>query len=183
MFVGHLTQLKGIRDLVTASIDIKSEQPHNLEVVGDGPLRVEIDDAAARYPHIKAHGRLDRRGVRSLLSNATVLALPTQPHEGVQEAAGMVLLEAQSMGVPVLTYKTGGTPEMVASAQALVPCGDVGGLAQSLAGILSMDDAGYEALAVSARRWVTEHRDLVPCAAATRKTLVDAASEFAVDSV
>ncbi|MFT3873064.1 MAG: glycosyltransferase family 4 protein [Nocardioides sp.] len=168
LFVGHLTELKGIRDAVAASTQLQADLPHTLEVVGDGPLREEMEEIAARSPHVKLLGLQSREDVRQALGRSTALVLPTQPRDGIEDAAPTVLAEAQSMGVPVIAYDVGGTREMVAPSQQLVPVHDRSALAKKIAETLNMDRDQYASLASSSREWIRANRDLGACAARAR---------------
>src|SRR5690606_20053608 len=81
--------------LVRASLELAPTLPHTLEVVGDGPLRGELTAIADGAEHIRFAGSVDRAGVVEALRGADLLVLPSR-----DEAAGLVLLEAQACGVP-----------------------------------------------------------------------------------
>jgi len=69
-----------------------------------------------------------------------VLAFPS-----VYEGFGLPPLEAMAAGVPVVATRAGAVPEIVGDAARLVDVGDADGLAQALAAILDLDDAGRAA--------------------------------------
>jgi glycosyltransferase involved in cell wall biosynthesis len=121
--VGALHRRKGVHDLVAASCALVEELPHELHLVGTGPLRDALADEARRHPHIKLLGALDRAQVREELRASDVFVLATQEYNGSREAAGLVTLEAQACGLPVVVNDSGGAAEM------LVP-GETGLLAQ-----------------------------------------------------
>lgn len=177
-FIGHLTRLKGVLDLVDASKALVGNCPHTLTLIGDGPLRGVIQDEAGRYPHIAVQGRLDKSAIRDVLTRSTVLVLPTMPDGDVVDAAPTVLLEAQSMGVPAIAYATGGVPEMLATHELLVSTGDVEDLVQTMEKVLLMDDCEYQRLSASVRDWVVASRSMNAAARRTRSIL-----EELVDSV
>jgi glycosyltransferase involved in cell wall biosynthesis len=72
-------------------------------------------------------GRVDDATRAALLRGAWVLAYPSR-HEGF----GLPALEAMSVGVPVVTTRCGGTPEVVGDAALLADVDDVAGLAEAL---------------------------------------------------
>ena len=165
LFVGRLAAYKGVPDLVEASLDLaRRGVEHELVLVGDGPLRATLEEQARSHAHLTVTGPRDRDGVRDALRGGHVLVLPSTP----REAAGLVLLEAQACGVPVVAYASGGKPEMLDPDRtgALVPHGDVAALADAVAGILRLDPAEHAAMARRAREFVVARRSLPVSAAA-----------------
>lgn len=116
LFVGRLVEVKGGSHLIGAVAQLK-DRLTGLEVrfVGEGPERHKWEDEA-RELGVRATfiGALDKEGVRAELLQARVLCVPSiRTSDGAEEAFGMVFAEAQSMGVPVVSYATGGIPEAV----------------------------------------------------------------------
>lgn len=162
VFIGALAERKGVEDLLRASIELAPRVPHRLLLIGDGPLRDRVAAAEREHPHIRRLGSLGRDRVLDALRRARLLVLPTQEHRGWREAAGLVLLEAQACGVPVVAYRSGGAPEMLDEGVTgrLVDERDVAGLAKAVADLLSLDDAGWVEMSADARRFVVVHRSL-----------------------
>jgi glycosyltransferase involved in cell wall biosynthesis len=158
LFVGNLTELKGVVDLVRCSIQLQSEVEHTLEIIGDGPLRDQVNQLAASHSHIEVRGRMNRLGVREAMSRAWCFGLPTRTHLGLADAAPFVLMEAQSMGVPAVTFNVGGTAEMVASPEFLVAENDLDALRHKLVQVLTLDADSRQALGTKVREWITANR-------------------------
>jgi len=159
LFVGALSRLKGAGDLARASSTLVGRRPHRLVFVGDGPLAPAL--RAHAPAHVSFTGRLDREGVRDWMRRAHVLVLPTKPTEGRQEAAGLVLLEAQACGVPVIAYSTGGTPEMITpGASLLTQERSPDALARSIDEALAWSADERADRGASCRAWVKEERSL-----------------------
>jgi len=80
-------------------------------------------------------GDLKLEELRDWYAASAVVALPTYHHEGL----GRVIIEAQSMNVPVVAYATGGVADGVASGRTgyLLPTGDISGLANRLRELLA----------------------------------------------
>lgn len=162
VFIGALAERKGIRDLVEASIDAVGRAPHRLRIIGDGPLSPFVRAAASEHPHIDILGGLPRPRVIEVLRDARALVLPTQEHRGWREAAGLVLLEAQACGVPVVVYRSGGAPEMVDDGRSglVVPEGDRPALSAAMAALLSLTEGEHREMRQRARQFVVDNRSL-----------------------
>jgi glycosyltransferase involved in cell wall biosynthesis len=166
IFVGALTELKGPGDLLTASRDLVRRSPHRLVYIGEGPLGGELRHAAESEPHITFLGSRSRDDLRELVRGARALVLPTQLSGGRREAAGLVLLEAQALGVPVVTYASGGAPEMLVDGTTgiVVPEGDIAALTNAIRELLELPDADYRRMSVAAREFVVRERSLTASA-------------------
>lgn len=160
LFVGALSALKGVKELLSAHAAV--HEPHRLVLVGDGPLRADVEAIARLDPSIDVLGALPREAVRERMRRACVLVLPTRTTGGRAEAAGLVALEAQACGIPVVVNAVGGAPEMVAPA-----CGDLlasedrlESLDEALRRVLLMGADERAARGRAAREWVVEERSL-----------------------
>ncbi|UNK69722.1 glycosyltransferase [Microbacterium sp. H1-D42] len=162
LFVGRLVDVKGVFDLLTASSAVIDDHPHELVFVGDGPARAGLEEAARDLPHVHVLGGRASAEVRDLLHSAHALALPTRINGRAREAAGLVLLEAQACGVPVIAYDSGGTSEMMEADVTgwLAPEGDVAALQERLAESLSQTPDRRREMGSRARAFVVEHRSL-----------------------
>ncbi|MFP4475708.1 MAG: glycosyltransferase family 4 protein [Desulfatibacillaceae bacterium] len=91
------TLLAGGRDLV-------------LVVAGDGEQRERLEFLAREHApgRVRFPGKVPRDQLYRYYSAADVFAFP-----GIRESLGMVYLEAQSCGLPVVAYDNGGIPEVV----------------------------------------------------------------------
>lgn len=162
LFVGAFSRAKGVLDLVRASRSALAAHPHRLVVIGRGPLHEKLRAAASEHPHIEVVGPLAREAVRDRLRRASLLVLPTQFDNGWREAAGLVLLEAQACAVPVITYDSGGAPEMVDDGRTglVVAERDLDALARSIGDVLGLSLAEHTRMGADARDWVVGNRSL-----------------------
>lgn len=102
-----------------------------LAVAGDGEAREEIAALAARElpgSH-RFLGKVPREEMFKAYSAADLFAFP-----GIRESLGMVFLEAQSCGRPVVAFENGGVPEVVFKGRTglLTPLGDPGAFARAI---------------------------------------------------
>lgn len=171
LFVGAFSTAKGVIDLVQASVGARARADHRLVLIGGGSLSNALKAASEEAQHIDVVGFLDRLAVRERIRRASVLVLPTQLHDGWREAAGLVLLEAQACGVPVITYDSGGAPEMLEDGRTgvVVPELDISALETAIVDVLHLSSAERAAMQRRARDFVVAHRSLD----ASARTLAD----------
>ena len=96
--------------LLAAALARCADRDWVLTVVGDGPLRAEVQGAFADLPasRIEWRGALPSEAVRLTLAEADVYAWP-----GFGEAFGLGYLEAQAMALPVVALDTAGVASVV----------------------------------------------------------------------
>jgi glycosyltransferase involved in cell wall biosynthesis len=114
LFVGRLVEKKGCRYLIEAMSAVQKHVPAaRLVVVGDGPLRQSLEQFAQRLGvDADFRGARSSAYVKQELDAARVFCLPSVTAEsGDAEGFGLVLLEAQACGVPVITSARGGSTE------------------------------------------------------------------------
>ncbi|MBX3110772.1 MAG: glycosyltransferase family 4 protein [Fimbriimonadaceae bacterium] len=100
-FFGRLVEEKGV---LVAAEALRSVPGARLHVFGDGPLRPELQSMG----HISVHGKVD--GVADAMAAVDAVVLPSL----WAEAFSVALLEAMSLGKPIVASAVGGVPEAVA---------------------------------------------------------------------
>jgi glycosyltransferase involved in cell wall biosynthesis len=95
LFVGQLIERKGIPELLAAFSQIEGGE---LWLIGDGPLRSEIQAAMRSDPRIRWHGHLDWEATSELYRSADIVVLPSR-----YETWGLVVNEALAHGLPIIT--------------------------------------------------------------------------------
>ena len=107
VYVGRLSEEKGVRTLFSAWRTIRGLP---LKILGDGPLRGELESKAREYGFdVEFMGSLNRIKVFSVLNNARILVMPSEWYEGFP----MVILEAYTGGTPVVASRIGSLAEIV----------------------------------------------------------------------
>ena len=115
--VGRLVPRKGQDVLIEAWPEVLRRHPDaHLLVVGDGPLsgRLTLRTGALGVEHrVRLAGGVDWRELPACHAAADLFAMPCRSRFGGLdvEGLGIVYLEAQACGVPVLAGDSGGAPE------------------------------------------------------------------------
>jgi glycosyltransferase involved in cell wall biosynthesis len=156
--VGRLCAEKGQLLLLQAVRRLKDEGVTcELVLAGDGELRQAVERLAVELgieSQIRITGWITTQQVREeiLRSRALVLA-------SFAEGLPVVLMEAMSLGRPVVSTYVAGIPELVLAGESgwLAPAGDVGALAQALRECLSSTPERLLAMGETARARATQN--------------------------
>lgn len=127
-----------------------------LWVVGDGPLRSDLERLAARLgveKCVRFHGMVSHEIYRQLAGAAHVCLQPsrTASDGDTEGGAPIVLLEMQALGVPVVATRHADIPAVVPRPTELVEEEDVDGLAEKIIALAGLDEREFAARAVEAR--------------------------------
>jgi len=164
LFVGRIVEKKGLVHLLRALPEVQRALPEvSLAIAGDGPLRAALE-AEARDLGVRARflGVLPPARVQELMRRTTVLCVPSLPAaSGDDEGLGMVIVEAQASGAPVVISRSGGMPETVVDGVTglIAPPGDERAIAAHLVALLS-DRERRARFSAAARANVLEKFDL-----------------------
>ncbi|MBE2214826.1 MAG: glycosyltransferase [Opitutaceae bacterium] len=110
LFVGRIAREKNIRSLVAALDHIAKDAPsHHLVLVGDGELREQIEREVTRRDNVTWLPYCESPQKLAELYTAADLFV----HPGRYETFGLVALEAQACGTPVLVVREGGVEDAV----------------------------------------------------------------------
>lgn len=134
VYCGRLAREKGLPQLLRATARVRERVPGTtLRLLGDGPLRHALADAADRLAIADAvsfHGFVSLTTIESHLEEAWALVAPSL----WVEPFGLVAPEAIGRHVPVLASRDGGFADTVVDGVTgrLVPNGDEAALAEAM---------------------------------------------------
>jgi len=164
LFVGRLVEKKGCRSLIEAMAEVQRRYAKaELMVIGDGPLRADCEElAAAQLVRCSFLGAQPAAVVQEWMGRASVFCVPSVvAASGDAEGFGIVFIEAQAMGLPVVSTRSGGIPEAVDDGHTglLVAEGDHQALAEAILKLLQ-DDELWQRFSVAGRERVLENFNL-----------------------
>jgi glycosyltransferase involved in cell wall biosynthesis len=163
LFVGRLVENKGCSYLLRAMQQV--EQRHSdarLVVIGDGPLRTTLVVEARELRRATFAGMQTHPEVRDWMARASVLVMPSlQVGSGDAEGLGMVMCEAQAMGLPGVGFRGTGVEEALDHGRSglLVESGNSDALAEAILNIL-LDTKLCDALSEAGREHAESCFDL-----------------------
>jgi glycosyltransferase involved in cell wall biosynthesis len=135
VFVGHVKPSKGIVELIEAAKMLSITTSMAIDVYG--PLLDGISNSWFAGSPVNYRGSIANKDVIQTLTGYDVLVLPT--YAQIEGYPG-VILEAYCAGIPVITTRWGGIPEIVtAETGILVEPRDVAGLAKAMQMLIDSD--------------------------------------------
>jgi len=142
--VGRFIERKGQKHLLEACALLQARGiDFRLWLVGDGPLRGELEQMAARLSisdRVRFTGNVPHGSIPELYRDTTVAVLPSvRDWKGEVEGLGMVLAEASACARAVVGTDLAGVKDAVSHNDngLLVPPADSGALADALARVLT----------------------------------------------
>ena len=162
--VGRLQRRKGQDMMIQALPIIRDAIPNVLyAIVGDGEERESLEELAKSLDvqdRVQFLGGVDDATMISAYQQCDLFALPNRTVGRDIEGFGMVLLEAQACGRPVLAGNSGGTAETmkIGKTGVIVPCETSGPLAEAVAKLL-LDPHTLDEMGAAGREWVTTNFD------------------------
>ncbi|MFT4959566.1 MAG: hypothetical protein ACI92Z_000642 [Paracoccaceae bacterium] len=129
-----------------------------LNIAGDGPARPQVEALMAPFgDRVQFLGQLDRDGMNAVYRDAALFLWP-----GVNEAYGMVYLEAQAAGLPVMAQDRDGVRDVVLPGVYPAPEDGALALARDLDQLLA--DPGLRSLRSTAGRAMIAESHLIGAA-------------------
>lgn len=137
--LGRLVEKKGF-DVLIEAVAVLKQRRHELEllIAGDGPLRNELMALVEQLElsqSVTFLGPLSHSAVPAWMATLDVFALACKPDaNGDMDGIPVVLMEAMAQGVPVVSSRLSGIPELVMDQRSglLAEPGDVQGMATQL---------------------------------------------------
>lgn len=159
--VGRLSEQKGQLVLLEAVSRLIADSPEiGLEVVlvGDGPMRPQVEEAIGRLDlggTVRLAGVLSNDDVRREVEAARAMVLPS-----FAEGLPVVIMETLARGRPVVSTYVAGIPELVdASCGWLVPAGSVDRLVDALREVVDAAPHDLAQMGRTGRARVLERHD------------------------
>jgi len=154
--VGRLIEFKGIPVLLDAIAELNRRGvPVEARIIGEGPVRGELEQmiSANGLLNVSLPGVRSQRQVQRELAEANVFVLPSiVDRNGACDILPTVITEAMACGLPVVSTKVSGIPEMVSAGETglLVEPGDAHALADAIME-LSADPERRRAMGIAGR--------------------------------
>jgi len=129
-----------------------------LVIAGEGKEKDNLNKLAEEHlpKRVRFVGKVPRNEMYRYYSAADVFVFP-----GIRESLGMVFLEAQSCGLPVVAFDNAGVPEAIQHEKTgfLVPMNDSRRFAEAIGNLLTDRDLRRR-MGAAARAYVRENHDL-----------------------
>ena len=109
LYAGRISKDKNLDFLISVFEKILTRNPNaKLKLVGEGPY---LEDLKAKHKHLQGlqfYGKVSRKDLPKLYSFSDLLLFPS-----TTDTFGMVVLEAQACGLPVIVTNQGGPKEII----------------------------------------------------------------------
>ena len=162
--VGRLQKRKGHDMLIRALPLIREIFPDILySIVGDGEEFSTLENLSSQVGmqnHVQILREIDDEELVTCYQQCDLFVLPNRIHDRDIEGFGMVLLEAQACGRPVIAGDSGGTAETMISRHTglIVDCTSPKPLAEAVLELLS-DASRRQTMGDLGRQWVVRNFD------------------------
>jgi glycosyltransferase involved in cell wall biosynthesis len=165
----HGDKLASYRLLAQALQQLSGDGPWHLDIVGDGPARAEVETLFAPFrERVAFHGLVeDESRLAAFYGKAELLIWPA-----VNEAYGMIFLEAAAQGCPAIAGAYGGVPGVIRDGKTgrLVSPGDAAAFTAALSQLLD-NPARRATMGEAAADFARNERNLAGAAAILRQSL------------
>lgn len=159
--VARLGEQKGHFVLLAAASQLALEGwQFKLILVGDGPLRPQIEEMVVQYglqQHVQLTGWLSNAAVRQQILAAQIMVLPS-----FAEGLPVVIMEALALGRPVISTYIAGIPELLENNHCgwLVPSGSIEALTSVMRHTLHVPSQELEQMSQVGRERVRQQHNV-----------------------
>jgi colanic acid/amylovoran biosynthesis glycosyltransferase len=167
--IGRLVEKKGIEYSIRAFAEARKSHPEiHYDIVGDGPLRAMLQQLIADLnvaDGVTLHGAKDGPFVRDVMARADLFVLTSvTATDGDQEGTPVSILEAQAAGLPVISTRHSGIPEILRDGVAgfLVPERNVEAISQQLSWFVQHREARKQ-MGEAGRKFIGDQFDQAGC--------------------
>jgi len=151
LFAGRLAAEKNIDSMIQAALQLTDVR---FSIAGDGPLRTQVEDAAARLPNLQYIGWLTRDGLMDAIDSHDVLMLPSHV-----ESFGTIALEAMARQRLVVVSPQCGIADWSDLAEYLTVIPEHSTLGQVLSELKTLSEFELNAQARQSRQAVLTHNE------------------------
>ncbi len=167
IFSGRFVEKKGLLVALAACAAARRRtQAFEFRIIGDGPLRKEVENSIERLDmgsYVKLLGFLGYREYLKEMAAADFFLHPSlTASDGDSEGgAPTTILEAQAAGLPIISTTHADIPNIVLPGKSalLAPEGDVIALAEHI-GLLITEQERWHHMGAAGRRYVEERHDI-----------------------
>jgi len=152
--------------LIAKTLNCLKNPNWHLDIAGNGPMRREIETLFKPFgARIRFLGQLDKTALAENYRNASLFLWP-----GVDEAFGMVYLEAQAAGLPIVAQNRPGLVDVIAPQTDLPPVDDCALMATEIDKLLN-DPQHWQNRSQAGLEYVSQNH-LLANAAKTLKAVI-----------
>lgn len=164
--VARLNEKKGVEYGIRAIAEVRRKYQHvEYKIAGDGPLRGKLQSLITDLKvgeHVELLGWRSQDEIAELLQKSDILLAPSVTADsGDEEGIPGVIMEASACGLPVMSTRYAGIPEVVQDGKSgfLVPERDVNGLVDRLKYLIERPEL-RSVMGSKGREFVEEHYDI-----------------------
>lgn len=146
LFLGRLTEKKGLGDLLQAAAELqRRHHPFSLVIAGEGPLRPEIESQIGQLDlgkTVRMAGFVSGQTKQDYLTASDVVVVPSiVTAAGDVEGLPVTLMEGMAAGRICVASDESGADDVITNGVDgfIVPAGDPNALAAALASVLKLD--------------------------------------------
>lgn len=150
---GRLVPWKGMKLLIEILPELQKKVPDiNLVIVGDGPLREDLESFAEECgvsDTVRFVGRLEKHALGPVIKGSDVFVLNTA-YEGLSHQ----LLEVMDLEIPVVTTDVGGNTELIEDKKTglLIPYNDKDALMNAILSVVEEKEMAENMVALAKKR-------------------------------